>query len=283
MARENSPVKPTTQSSKCVDHHRHGLWSRMIPLTKIFGDIHDLNERTVKGILDHVTLKTTVHDLGSKLEHWRSTLQMHMRMSATNMASYASKGFGRTFVALHLGYHHYSQLLHYQFLGSDRHSTLDSASTYASYCEAHATAICDQLYDSYAVPGCECSYIMVGHMLVISSTVLIHTLLFSAQEEMIFEARRRLEKNFEILTRLQEYWPSLELSLSRLWAFHNTCRASMDASFPVDQWMLRFLLEHGARLKERPINADETPEGASEDVSQSRMTPALTMQAILHA
>ena len=57
----------------------------------------------------------------------------------------------------------------------------------------------------------------------------------------------------------------------------------MDTSFRMDPWMLRFLLEHGARLKERPINADETPEGASGDASQSRMTPALTMQAIRHA
>lgn len=73
----------------------------------------------------------------------------------------------------------------------------------------------------------------------------IHTLLFSPQEYQIAKARCRLERNFETLMRLQQYWPNLELSLSRLRSFRNACLTSMDTSFCMDQWMLRFLLEHG--------------------------------------
>jgi hypothetical protein len=94
---------------------------------------------------------------------------------------------------------------------------------------------------------------MVGHILVIASTIQIHTLLFSDNEEQISAARSRLEKNFEILSQLRTYWPTLDVSFTRLRAFHQACRDSMDESFRLDLWMLRFLSEFAEPIDDKVI------------------------------
>lgn len=85
-------------------------------------------------------------------------------------------------------------------------------------------------------------YAVVGHIIVIASTVQIHTLLFSEPTEQISAARRRLERNFEILSQLRTYWPTLDICFTRLEAFHKACRSSIYESFRLDQWVLRFCL-----------------------------------------
>jgi hypothetical protein len=103
---------------------------------------------------------------------------------------------------------------------------------------------------------------MVGHMLVVTSTVYIHMLLFSEDDEAKTRlARQRLAQNFEILTELQTFWVTLDVALSRLQVFHNACRRSIDESFRMDRWMLAFILEHGSSIVERPIDGFEGGEG----------------------
>lgn len=229
------------------------LWAEMARLASIFGEIHDLNEATVKQSTGQAPLQITVAKIADKLEKWRNCLPSHMQMSPKNLTSYGSIGLGQTFVALHLGYHHFNQLLFYQFLAADCHSSISQASTYADRCKEHAAGLCDLIYTCHKSPGYECLYIMTGHMLVVASTVHIHTLLFSSLEDHISQARSRLENNFEILTRLQLYWPNLELSMSRLRSFHNLCLTSTETSFRMDQWMLRFLLEHGNTVGDKSL------------------------------
>jgi hypothetical protein len=84
---------------------------------------------------------------------------------------------------------------------------------------------------------------MVGHVLVIASTVQIHTLLFEVDDAAVTLAKVRLEKNFCILAGLRRLWPTLDVCMARLRAFHKACRCSVDTSFCMDQWMLRFLIE----------------------------------------
>ena len=60
---------------------------------------------------------------------------------------------------------------------------------------------------------------MVGHVLVIASTVQLHILLFGTDEIQIRAARSRLERNFEILSKLQSYWPTLDVCFSRFREF----------------------------------------------------------------
>ena len=99
------------------------------------------------------------------------------------------------------------------------------------------------VYAALETPGCDTLYSMVGHVVVIASTVQIHTVLFSSDTSDVKAARHRLERNFEILQKLRALWPSLDMCMMRLQVFHKACRASMETSFKLDSWMLRFLSE----------------------------------------
>ena len=101
------------------------------------------------------------------------------------------------------------------------------------------------------MPGCEVYYTMVGHVLVIASTVQLHILLFSSDEAQIKSARWRLERNFEILTKLQTFWPTLDVCFSRFSEFHKACIKSKETSFRLDRWMLQFLFEFAKPMGEK--------------------------------
>lgn len=225
------------------------LLAQMIKLNFILMEVNEFNKRTVAE--PNLILEDDIEALSRKLDDWYSALPFYMRDTPENLASWASQGLGRIFVAIYLGFYHFGQLLFYQFLHEASHSSFPRAHAYATQCKSHATRLCEITYAAYSTPGCEVRYTMVGHVLVIASTVQIHTLLFSDSEESIQTARTRLERNFEILTKLKEYWPTLEASFSRLRAFHKACQNSMDTSFRLDQWMLTFLSEYSVKMEDR--------------------------------
>ena len=261
-----SPISNLTSSASC-------LWAQMIPLADLFGEIHDLNDRVVREPMDSTLLQETVSNISAKLDTWLIRLPAALQSTSTNLQRFAAKGFGRTFVALHLGYHHYCQLLYYQFLHDDCHDLYVMAKPWAQRCKDHATALSRLLAEAFDTPGCECLYIMVGHILVIGSSVQLHTLLFGTDATQISQARTILEHNFEMLMRLRAYWPSLDVSMARLRSFHNACRASMETSFRMDQWMLRFLLQHGSSLSEKEIGVIPTSHTAVEGLSPQQTSP----------
>jgi len=215
------------------------LLAQMIKLNRILVDINALNARTVAGT--SILLENEVMDLSNALDDWHTNLPAYLHDTPSNLQRYAAQGLGRMFVAVYLGYYHFGQLLLYQFLHGDCHSTIASARFYASKCKVYTESLCEIVYAAHSVPGCDVQYTMVGHILVIASTVQIHTLLFSDNEEQISAARSRLERNFAILSQLRTYWPTLDVCFTRLRAFHRACRNSMDEPFRMDQWMLRFL------------------------------------------
>lgn len=223
------------------------IWAEMVNLAHIWVEIHDLNRSTVDGSMRPEPLSHAVEVLSNKLRSWAESLQPHLKATKDNFMRYASLGLGSALAALHLGFHYYNEVLFYQFLAENAHHSSVSAIFYKESCKTHATRFCDLLYMCISIPGCECFYIMVGHMLVVTSTIYIHTLVFSDVEEQIVTARHRLERNFQILTQLQSYWIKLDDSLSRLRAFHNACIASVESSFCLDRWMLSFILEHGTQ------------------------------------
>jgi hypothetical protein len=47
-------------------------------------------------------------------------------------------------------------------------------------------------------------------MTVVSSSALLHTLLFGSQDELL-DTRKRLYLNFEILLKLKQFWPGVDL------------------------------------------------------------------------
>ncbi|KAJ9497072.1 hypothetical protein H2202_007544 [Exophiala xenobiotica] len=225
-----------------------GIWAQMADLAHIWADIYELNQSVIRETQDPHELEEAVETLLKRLEMWSAVLPLSLRKTRSNLDYYASVGLGSAFAALHLGYHYYTEVLCYQFLADGASSANPD---YAERCKEHAKHFCDLLYLCLEIPNSECLYVMVGHMLVVSSTVYIHTLMFSDLEDEIAIARRRLEKNFQILMRLQSFWVKLDVSLSRLQAFHNACKISAEHSFGMDKWMLCFLLEHGVAVPER--------------------------------
>lgn len=253
------------------------IWSEMVHLSHVWAQIHELNKATVDGSMRPESLSKAVKGLSDQLNNWSSSLQPHLRATKENLERYASLGLGSALAALHLGFHYYNEVLFYQFLAEDaRHSSV-SATFYSENCKAHATQFCNLLYTCNTIPGCECLYIMVGHMLVVTSTVYIHMLLFSAAEEQVATARKRLEQNFEILTQLQSYWVKLDESLSRLKAFHNACTTSAESSFCMDRWMLSFILEHGTQVYEKFVHDGSSSMGQSL-ASPKSPSPDLSLQ-----
>jgi len=217
------------------------LLAQMITLNRILLEINDVISQAADNNTITLVVEHTILDLSEKLDAWHRALPDYMHDTPENLRRYASQGLGRIFVAVYLGFYHFGQLLFYQYLHEDRHSS--GTDFNANKCKEYATRLCNIVYLSHATIGCEVWYNMVGHILVIASTVQIHTLLFGTNESEITSARLRLEQNFQILTRLREYWPMLESCFARLQIFHEVCRKNIDTSFRMDHWMLKFLSE----------------------------------------
>jgi hypothetical protein len=191
-----------------------GIWAHMISLVHIFGHIQDFNRQLVEqDEWESHAIELAAHELAEQMTAYEQNLPENIRFSVENLDAYIVKGSGRTFIALHLGYHHYATLLYYQYLDRRRPLT-PRVKIYAERCKYHASAFCDLISLSRSHGQAEALYNIVGHMTVVSSSVLLHTLLFGDNHELV-PARRRLESNFEALVELRTFWPSVELMVSR--------------------------------------------------------------------
>jgi hypothetical protein len=230
------------------------LLSQMVRLNRILMEINDFNQRCVAENLNSVTAGQGVEVLGTKMQNWLRELPTNMQDTPENFQWFATRGLGRVFAAVYLGYYHFGQLLYYQFLhgaqsgpteGTEQSLSIPDSRKfeYAKRCKAYAASLCDTIYRSQATNGADLRYTMISHVLVIASTVQIHTLFFGTAEDDIKIARKRLERNFEFLLQLRPFWPTLDRAMSRLRAFHDTARTSIDTSFVLDRWLLQFLVE----------------------------------------
>ncbi|CAI7653967.1 unnamed protein product [Penicillium crustosum] len=186
------------------------LLAQMVLLNRILLEINDFNTKAAETTLTEEYIKITISTLSAKLSTWLINLPAHMHDTPSNLQSYASQGQGHLFVTLYLGYYHYGQMLFYRFLHEDVRGHTSRTHFYAQQCKEHAVRLCEMIYRSEEVPGCAVLYNMVGHVLVIASTVQIHTLLFG-DEASVVRARARLERNFCILTKLRALWPTLDV------------------------------------------------------------------------
>ena len=263
MRREDlDPPSPTaTQESEA------SLLAQMVKLNAILFEISKLNHIVISDTSNPqftaFEFDASVETLDQRLEDWYANVPPQLKDTPENLEHYASLGLGHFFLAVYLGYYHFGQLLYYQYLDENIfandtvHNDLPStdAARYAARCKLHSTALCEILYRAYSTPGCEVYYTMVGHVLVIASTVQLYILLFSSSEPDISAARERLERNFEILAKLQTYWPTLDVCFTRFREFHNACldEKKREKSFRMDRWMLQFLFEFAKPVTEREV------------------------------
>jgi len=245
------------------------LLAEMVKLNRILSKIIDFNRTCVSEHLDGLPLERGMRQLSRDLDVWLENLPQRMHDTPANFEYFASHGLGRMFAAVYLGYYHYGQLLNYQFLSSSIEAPTDSA-RYADACKQHAARLCALVYRSQSTPGSEVLYSAVSHILVIASTIQIHTLLFSGDEGEIRISKSRLERNFEILLRLRTYWSSVDGAMSRLRAFHQTCLRSKETSFVLDRWLLRFLVQFAPHMELEPRDNDPEYEAL---LALSRQSP----------
>ncbi|KAJ5111209.1 hypothetical protein N7532_001744 [Penicillium argentinense] len=230
---------------------KSSLLAEMVRLNHILLQINQFNIRASKSNLDSQSIMDDVESLSQQLDAWFEELPDHMQDTRENLIRYSEQGLGRLLIALYLGYYNYGQMLFYRFLHDDSQHFDARTRYYASKCKHHAGSLCEIVYASEEVPGCDVMYNMVGHVLMIASTVQIHSLLFETDESIVATSKQRLERNFCILTHLVSLWPTLDVCMERLMAFHASCRKSAETSFCMDQWMVRFLVEFASPVSEK--------------------------------
>ncbi|TLS25519.1 hypothetical protein PpBr36_06872 [Pyricularia pennisetigena] len=254
------PPVPSRAGWSESDFQRPGLWGRMVQLAGVFAAIQDSHRRHVEGMVDNARMEDDTQRIGDYLDSWARDLPPELACTPENVERQARLGLGSAFVALHLGFFHYSTLLYFPFLDLQLRET-DRELRFASRCRYYAAAFSDLLSLAHACKGCDAVYLVVAHMTVVSSAALLHMLLFGSDTE-IPSARRRLEANFEILVKLRAYWPAVGLMMERLFTFQRACMSSANPNtHQVDRWMGKFLLQHALPI---PDKTGLPPEGTND-------------------
>lgn len=246
---------------------RPGLWGYMVRLVEIYVRIQQHHKQLAETAeWDEALMDISVQRLDADLAAFERSLGPGLTFSLENLAAFVSRGLGSTFIAFHLGYHHYYTLLFYQYLDQRRPATTNGK-VYSDRCKHHAAVICDVLRASREVPGAEALYNIVGHVTIVSSSVLLHTYLFGEAHD-LEGSMRRLESNFESLVQLRSYWPSVELmvpscypkrctlltvwQIKRLVVFQNNCMRSLGRNtHRFDKWMVKFLIAHSLAVEDK--------------------------------
>jgi hypothetical protein len=68
-----------------------------------------------------------------------------------------------------------------------------------------------------ASQGGELVYYIIGHILVVSSSIHLHTLLLGGGD--VDRARQHLLSNFDMLMKLKRYWPVIDAAVSLVISF----------------------------------------------------------------
>lgn len=192
---------------------RPGLWCYMVTLVEIYTKIINFHQKLAETHeWDEASMEEEVRSLDMQLARFEGNLPPEYHFSLDNLAIFVKQGIGSVFVAFHLGYHHYYTLLFYLYLDQRRPPTRNGK-VYRDRCKAHARIVCDVLKASRLEPEAPGLYNIVGHLTIVSSSVLLHTYLFGEAYE-LEDAKLRLESNLESLVQLRHYWPSVELMVS---------------------------------------------------------------------
>ncbi|CAG7985062.1 unnamed protein product [Penicillium nalgiovense] len=195
--------------------------------------------------------------LEDRLDEWEKSLPPNLRYTTENIMSAVKQRLGRTFLAMHIGYHHFRQILFFPSLDARRDHDNTKLTKIASQCKRSANIISDILRHSTDIENCDLNCFIYGHIAVISSCVHLHTLLLSDKPEALSMARQWLLLNFKYLMGIKSYWPVVEHSVARLRKFQNCCQDSASDPFVLDNWMARFVTEHTSYPSERQNSASK--------------------------
>lgn len=250
--------------------HRIGLWALRTSLAEIFSDIQLLTMEVANGNASQQNADLKAEVLASRLDSWYSTLPSRFVFNAANLELHRQHHTGGSFIDLFLGFHHYTTVLFFQYLGRQSPTTTDRH-PYTERCRQHAVRYSSLLAMSRSNPGCEAIHNTVGQMTVVSSSALLYFLLSgdTGDEPII---RSALLSNFAAIRELDSYWPAANRWVERLFIFQNKCTDwPLFGTFAMDRWMMRFLLEYALPLEE----SDGKSKSPLDSVFMSKTTDAL--------
>lgn len=261
----NVPIPPFNANPEAMSppgDTSQSLVAQMVRLNVLLYDIVLLNARVVAEQGEEGDAQAMTQKLAVALDDWSRQLSPQLKYSEDNVAHWVREGLGAMFTVLHINHNHAGQLLFYQHLHSAQDTGRDvlessSGREFALKCKQHATKLCDLIYSAKRSPETVVIYPLAGHILCLASTVQIHTLLFSDIDDEIKSAKKRLERNFELISSMNDYWPMNHKSISRLQLFHNTCLRSKEDPFRMDLWMLRFLLGFTQEIDDRDSESSQ--------------------------
>lgn len=203
------------------------LWCQMASTLEIFDKITCLLRQLSQN--DGISFTTYCSEaplLAQKLKQWANNLPETLQYSKPNLKILSELGLGRTFLAMHIGYHHFYQMLHFPFLnislapGSTQFAQGTSFfSDGALKCKTSANAVSEIVQIASTKKDCELLCHLYAHVTVVSSCVHLHTLLLSEDAKELTAARERLLLNFRYLMILKAYWPAVDRSVSAIFYF----------------------------------------------------------------
>lgn len=127
-----------------------------IKLNPILSEIAQLNKTLAEKTLSLCEAHAATAALALRLNEWREQLPESLHNTPENLFAQSASGSGGAFVALHIGFYHFSQLLYFYYLHQSVSGYPTSESNiFAGRCRESSIALCELLYATQALPGAE--------------------------------------------------------------------------------------------------------------------------------
>jgi len=145
-----------TSISESQDDNSSSVLVQKIKLNPILSEIAQLNRQLAENVLSPHETHAATEALALRLDEWQQQLPEPLTNTPENLFAQSASGSGGVFVALHIGFYHFSQLLYFYYL----HQSVSSypaaeSNVFAGRCRESSTALCELLYAAQALPGAE--------------------------------------------------------------------------------------------------------------------------------
>ncbi|GAB5592364.1 hypothetical protein Unana1_07264 [Umbelopsis nana] len=248
--------------------HTLGIWAPNRDLHDIASSIHTHQLAVLYEPASPEASLMRIDEISMELQRWQKGLPPNFKFNSQNIYLQSSLTYGAIFLGTHLSYHYNYVVLLYQFLSySD-----DQSRRYAEQLEYHASKISEIIRWSNKVPNCKLLYSVVAHILVISSSVHLHTLLYG-DSKAAKQAKDDLDTNFEHIMTLRGLWPAVDVSAARLRLFEAACLTSNQNTWRMDRWLVKFLLHHTTYMDEDRRDEPLEPLTGFTELPRTQLTP----------
>lgn len=197
------------------DSPRCDMWAQMARTLGIYAKVNSLMRQLSCDKISFADYCAQAAEVELALDEWAANLPPRLAWNFDNLMFLAGRRLGQIYLAMHIGYFHFKQMLLFPFL--DARAARNSRPDHAFKCKDSAAVVSSILQYSRNIKHCELDYFIYGHIGVVSSCVHLHTLLFSDDYRELPMVRQRLVSNFQYLMTVKSYWPIVEHYVGRLY------------------------------------------------------------------